>query len=392
MRSTPQALWIALIVATVLASGRDAVAQEVAPAPQWIRPVPWTAPADGLQPMIRPAPSAAGLVQSTPAYGMAYSQALPAAGVPLAGIQSQDAVYLDGLTPMAPAVIEPVGLAETTIAPANQVTADPLPPGARDGVFQKMYFTGTWLPALSDEPDALGIGDLEMGVVLGFPFMRRDTPLLVTPQFGTHLLSNEAALDIPATLYDAAVDFRHMRKFGGGPWAMDAAVTVGYYSDLEQGDSEAVRVSGRALGVYESSPTAKWILGVAYLNRAGASVLPVAGAILEPSPDLRLELIFPKPRIAWRLANSQPGDERWAYVGGEFGGGIWSITRPSTGQLDLLSYSDWRLLAGFERKITNGLSRRFELGYVFKRELDYDSGTPDVSLDDTLFVRAGLTY
>lgn len=402
MRSTPAATWIAVpaarrtlqscVIVWGLFATTSGSAQDTAPTPQWIKPVPLTAPIENAQPMVRPAPTAGGLSQPTPAYGTAYSQALPAAGVPLEAVQSQDAIYLDGLTPMAPPTIEPVGLAEATIAPANQVTAVPLPPGARDGVFQKMYFTGTWLPSLSDEPDALGIGDLEMGVVLGFPFMRRDTPLLVTPQFGTHLLSNEDALDIPSTLYDAAVEFRHMRKFGNGPWAMDVAATVGYYSDFEQSDSEAIRVSGRALGVYETSPTSKWIFGVAYLNRAGATVLPVAGAIVEPTSDVRLELIFPKPRVAWRLANSQPGDERWAYVGGEFGGGIWSITRPSSGQLDLLSYSDLRLLAGLERKVTRGLSRRYEVGYVFNRELEYDSGTPEVALDDTLFIRAGLTY
>jgi hypothetical protein len=393
MRSNFQLKWIAALVAglTYLSANRGD-AQEASPTSPWITPVPWSAPTGNAQPMVRPAPSAAGLSQMTPAHGATYSQALPTAGVPLTGVQSQDAVYLDGLTPMAPAVIEPAGLAETIIAPANQITADPLPPGARDGVFQKLYFTGTWLPALSEEPDALGFGDLETGVVLGFPFMRRDTPLLVTPQFGAHLLDNEDALDVPSELYDAAVEFRHMRKFGGGPWAMDAAVTVGYYSDFEQGDDEAVRVSGRALGVYEPSPTTKWLFGAAYLNRAGASVLPVAGVIYEPRPDMRWELIFPKPRFAWQLRHSQPGDERWAYVAGEFGGGIWSITRPSTGQLDLLSYSDWRLLVGFERKVTHGLTRRFEFGYVFNRELEYDSGTPEVALDDTLFVRAGLTY
>jgi hypothetical protein len=174
---------------------------------------------------------------------------------------------------------------------------------------------------------------------------------------------------------------------------MDAAVTTGYYSDFDQGSSDAFRVTGRAIGVYESSPTTKWLLGVAYLNRAGASVLPIFGVMFDPTPDTRFEAIFPRPRFMWRTPDSQPDvDEGWFYVGGEFGGGVWSITRPSSRDLDLLTYSDWRLLAGYERKITGGLSTRYEAGYVFNRELEYDSGTPEVSLDDTVFVRAGLTY
>ena len=96
--------------------------------------------------------------------------------------------------------------------------------------------------------------------------------------------------------------------------------------------------------------------------------------------------------MAWRLPGSVNGDERWWYIGGEFGGGIWAIERPSTTMLDVVSYSDLRVLVGYERKIIGGLSRRFEFGYVFDREIDFESATPDVSLDDTFFVRAGATY
>ena len=342
---------------------------------------------------MRPGPSGgARLVQPAPAHGLSLNEAQGAASGSVAPMAPLDAVYLDNLSPPISPYANPVGLTEATITPANQITAEPLPPGTRDGVFQKIYVTGTWQPALSEEPDALGFGELETGVVFGFPFMRRDTPLLVTPQFGVHFLENADALDIPRELYDSAVELRHLRKFGGGPWAMDVAATVGYYSDFEQGSDEAVRVSGRGIGVYESTPNMKWLLGVAYVNRAGASVLPVAGFIYEPQADVRIEAIFPKPRLAWRTAGSVVGDERWFYVAGEFGGGVWSVTRPSTGELDVLNFSDWRLLVGVERKVTHGLTRRLELGYVFNRELEYDGDAAETGLDDTLFVRTGLTY
>lgn len=299
------------------------------------------------------------------------------------------------------AVLDPslrvANLAEDTVAPQNQLAPEAdseLPPGARAGIFQKIYFTGTWLPQMSDEPDTLGMGDLEAGVVFGFPFFRRDTPLLITPYFATHFLSNAAALDIPSTLYDASVDFRHLRKFGDGPWAMDVGVGVGYYSDFEQSYSDATRVSGRGLAVYEAVPGKKWVFGVAYLNRAGATVLPVAGLIVESDelPRTRIDLIFPRPRFSWQTEASTPEDERWWYVGGEFGGGIWTVTRPSDQEIDNISYSDLRVIVGFERKILGGLSTRFETGYVFARELDYESDTPDVSLDDTMMARVGVSY
>ena len=284
----------------------------------------------------------------------------------------------------------------TDIVPPGEELAQPtepeLPPGARQGVFQKLFFTGTWLPRL--ENDSLGVSNLDTGLVLGFPFFRPDTPLLVTQRFAVRYLDGTTTPDLPARLYDTSFEFRHMRKFGQGPWAMDVAVTTGYYSDFEKGDSDAFRLSGRGLAVYESEPGTKWILGVAYLNRAGASVLPVAGVIYEPTPDVRWDLIFPRPRISWQLSGSSPdcGDEKWVYLSGEFGGGIWSIQRPVSLTQNLLTYRDYRFLAGYERKITDGLNRRFEIGYVFGRELEFQSATPNMTLDDSLFLRIGLSY
>ena len=310
-----------------------------------------------------------------------------------------DVVNLDELIPIDNSPIRTAALTTETIPPGNEIVESvqpKLPPGTREGVFQKLLFTATWAPRLSEQQDTLGVWDLETGVVFGFPMLRRDTPLLVTPRFGVHLFENAAVLDLPSRVYDASAEFRHMRKFGDGPWAMDVAATVGYYSDFQIDSGDAVRVSGRGLAVYESSPAAKWIVGVAYLNRAGATVLPVAGVIYERSSDVRWELIFPRPRLVWKAgdpsAGRSAGDQRWWYVGGEFGGGVWAIERRSTAMLDLVSYSDLRLMVGHERKIVGGLNRRYEFGYVFNREVEYRSATPDATLDDAIFLRAGLTY
>ena len=267
-----------------------------------------------------------------------------------------------------------------------------LPPGTREGVFQKLFFTGDWMPQL--ESDSLGWSDVEAGIVFGLPLLRRDTPLLITPRFATHFLEGPVTPDLPGQVYDAEVEFRHLRRFGQGPWAMMAAVTLGQYSDFESSDSDAFRVTGQAFAVYEGTPGKKWIAGVVYLNREDLSMIPAVGFIYEPHPDIKWEAILPRPRVAWRLPNhrAQPGDESWLYVGGEFGGGVWSIRRPLTLTQDVLTYNDYRVLVGYERKIIGGLSRRFDAGYVFWRELQFAGATPDVSLDDSLFVRVGLTY
>jgi hypothetical protein len=399
--------WLAALAAFVALSPILASAQsDSGSAPAQGVFAPWggtlvpdnTPPAMGLLPAKRAPAGSSWMSQSSPAPITPVYQSAQSAGVitPVPYTPAlPGSLSVGTLEQAGPPEIRVAGLTQNTVAPLNQITPEPqgqLPPGARNGIFQKFYANGTYLPAINNEHDTLGFGELDTGVVFGFPFPRRDTPLLVTPQFGVHFLDNASALDIPSTLYDSAVEFRHLRKFGGGPFAMDAAATVGYYSDFDQSANQAVRVTGRAIGVYESSPTTKWLLGVAYLNRAGATVLPIGGVIYEPSPDMRYELVFPRPRVYWQLPGGAAGTENWVYFGGEFGGGVWSITRPSTGDLDLLSYSDWRLMGGYEHKITGGLSTRLEGGYVFHRQLSYKSATPDVSLDDTVFVRAGLTY
>ena len=60
----------------------------------------------------------------------------------------------------------------------------------------------------------------------------------------------------------------------------------------------------------------------------------------------------------------------------------------------MATYRDFRLLAGLELKPQGayGLHLNFEFGYVFARELEYASVTPDVSLDDTTIVRLTLSY
>ncbi len=265
-----------------------------------------------------------------------------------------------------------------------------LPPGTRPGMFQKLLFTNAYAPAFDDS--SAGFNQIEIAVLLGLPFPERETPLLITPSYGVRFLDGPTTLDVPSRLHDAEVDFHHFRRIHER-WIFDTAVTVGTYGDdAELGTSDSIRVSGRALGIYELSPEWKGIVGVVYLNRAGASIIPAAGLQYD-TPDVKYDLVFPRPRAAYRIwyDGGTPGmNERWVYVMAEFGGGIWAVERAS-GASDTLSYSDYRLLIGTERKIVGGLSRKFEFGYVFGREFEYDSG-PAVDLDDTLLVRMLWTY
>ncbi|REJ72459.1 MAG: hypothetical protein DWQ34_00395 [Planctomycetota bacterium] len=234
--------------------------------------------------------------------------------------------------------------------------------------------------------DSLGISTLDVRGTMEFP----SAPgLFVTPQFGLHLLDGPSATDLPARLYDGSLDFSIYRPVGDA-WMLNLSIAPSLYTDGENLSSDALRIIGRFMAYYTVSPQLQWAGGIVYLDREDIPVLPAIGAIYKPRDDLRYELMFPKPRIAWRQYFT-PTYEQWVYVTGELGGQSWAIER-TTGLDDIASYRDLRFILGVERKMTTGRVCYFEFGYVFNREIEYDSGVGNMSLSDTGFLRIGGSF
>lgn len=273
---------------------------------------------------------------------------------------------------------------------AGQQTASGMPPGARKGLYQGAGNKIAYLPRF--ENDSLGITTLETHVNFGVPFPRPQTPLLITPRYRIRFLDGPDFTDVPPRVHEAEVGLQHFRPLTDR-WMFNGAITMGLYADDHSFDADdAFRVTGRALGIYELSCQWKGIIGVVYLNRAGLTVVPAAGLMYDRG-DLKVDLIFPRPRVAWLLPGSTPGatEQNWFYIQGELGGNIWAVNRVD-GSDDNLSYGDARLMIGYEHKHIGGVSQRTELAYVFNRELEYDSEGYESELDDTLMLRWISTF
>jgi hypothetical protein len=276
-------------------------------------------------------------------------------------------------------------------APPSGLRPLPRPADARDGVFQKAKFTATWIPQLDD--DSLGWTDLRSEIVFGLPLITRETPILITPSYELHFVESPAGIDLPPRLHDLVIDFNHFRRVTDN-WIANVAVAPGYYADDHSFDSDdAVRINGRAIAIYDPSPEWKGVLGVTYVHGGWAKIVPVVGVVYEPNDDVKYELVFPRPRVAWRLPYSPvPGrDEFWFYLLGEFGNSIWAFEQMDRSP-DIFASRDWRVILGLERKIIGGLSHRVELGYVFSREIKLASDGNEIELDDSLLLRAGIVY
>jgi hypothetical protein len=246
--------------------------------------------------------------------------------------------------------------------------------------------------------DDLGIVDLDLRSTLVFP---RVPGFMITPGFAAHLLSGPESTDLPPTLYDNWVEFRWLKKWNDR-WAMDLALTPALFTDYENMSSEAFRMMGRAIALYTVSPTLQLAFGVIYLDREDLVALPGAGAIWTPRENTKVEILFPRPRVMYRLQHSTELT-RWVYLGGELGGGSWAIQRtpPQIGLPvvgfdpdldDVVTYNALRMYIGYEARREKGFSPRWEAGWSFGRELEYESGQGNTDLPAAALLRFGGSF
>ncbi len=265
----------------------------------------------------------------------------------------------------------------------------PAAPTQRDGFFQRISATLTYLPRFDN--NSVGFGDTEIYGVFGVPCPTRDSPLLIEPGTDFWVVDAPHGFDLPSTLHDDYLEFHWLGKLNDC-WGADLMVTPGWHSDYHNSNgSQAFRAEAHAVIVYTWSPTLKIALGAAYWGRLNANVVPAGGIIWVPNEDARFELIAPKPRIAYRIY-CDPCFERWAYIAGEFGGGQWAIEQAG-GVDNILNYTDYKVMLGIEHKSLNlSLNGFAEIGFVFGRQLEYQHFLPNQNLPDTLMARFGLSY
>ena len=295
----------------------------------------------------------------------------------------------DRLIPQPPVL--PVGyppeLSQPVVDELLAAETAPSANGQKDGCFQQISLTETLLPRGTG---GLGIDELSVQTIFAFPLFTRESPLVITPTFGVQFVDGPDTSELPAQLFDASVQVRHLRPIGER-WTLDVAVTPGWHGDFEPGAGRQYRLPARALAVFTWSPETKLIAGLAYLDREDVNFLPVAGLIWTPSDDWKIEIVVPRPRVAWRMT-CNGCQEDWLYLAGEFGGGSYGFHR-SDGAADVATLSDLRLLVGLERRSPGGLNGQLEVGWVFNRQIDYlRSDLADLEPDSTALVRASIWY
>jgi hypothetical protein len=215
-----------------------------------------------------------------------------------------------------------------------------------------------------------------------------EEPVAISPGVGLHLWSGPGTLDLPPRVYDLYLDLS-WRFFSRERWGLAAGITPGFYGDFARFDGNAFQLTGWLMGDWTLSDGWSLVAGIAYVRQLQSHLLPIGGAIWRPNDDLRLDLIFPRPRVAWRWFET-PEHDVWLYLSGIFGGGAWSVD-DGAGSSVLVQYSDLRLAFGAEIANLRGKITNLEAGYAFSRDISVES-TSLATPDATVFVQASLTY
>jgi hypothetical protein len=245
--------------------------------------------------------------------------------------------------------------------------------------------------------DGFEFSRYDISAVFHTPPVFGPPPPSIKPRFSMALLDAPEAIDLPNKLYNLSIAFAWMRPIND-KWVLRLGVSPSFASDFENTSGDAWRVRAQALAFYQHSPDWKFGIGAVATGRDDIPVFPGAGAIWTPAPSIKANLFFPRPQISYRVHESLDR-EAWVYLGGGLGGGTWAFER-SNHTDDILTYRDWRLVAGAEfgpaggsgLRPQPGLKGHVEAGFVFGRKLEFDTSVPDYEPNNTSFFSCGLSY
>lgn len=252
-------------------------------------------------------------------------------------------------------------------------------------------------------PSDLGINDFDSSLVFAFPnFGYMQQPLYVVPSFSLHLWDGPDGVtgaDLPPNAYSAFID-TGWQSDPNKMFSTEFGVRFGAFTDFDTWTSKSFRVKGKALASFRLSPFSTLKGGVYYMDRRKIKLLPAFGFLCQPNPFTRYDIFFPEPKIA-RYCSTVGTQDVWWYMGAEYGGGTWTVTRTTgdrLGDQERVDINDIRVTTGFEwgESVAIRAGRRTaftEIGYVFNRELRYYQNTDDdIDPGSAFLFRAGFRY
>lgn len=249
------------------------------------------------------------------------------------------------------------------------------------------------------EPEVNGVGissyDLSMKIPV-YPIFGPPPPFINLGYTFTQI-DAPAALDLPQSLNEFSLGMSWMRPINE-KWMARYMLNGVFASDMNNTSSTAWQIRGGMFVIYRPNENWNFAFGALATGQNDVPVLPVLGAIWQPRPSLKVDLMLPNPRISLLLSESK-SRQHWFYVGGGFSGGRWAYRR-TNGLGERLNYREFRFVLGWEATppkkpgsfVSSGTRLNTEVGYVFDRKFEFNNNVPDIKLDNTLLIRSGISF
>lgn len=247
------------------------------------------------------------------------------------------------------------------------------------------------------EVDGLEMNSFELSVRMPTYPIFGPPPPMITGGYSLTQINSPISYDLPSNLHEFTLGMGWMRRINE-QWMARFMLSSAFASDLDNTGIDAWQVRAGGFAMYRPNERWTFAFGALVTGRDDLPVIPAVGAIWEPSPEIKVNLMMPIPRVSMLLRETG-SKQHWGYLGGSIAGGTWAYERATAGK-DRLSYGEFRLVVGWESKPPQppgtyrptGRTLSVEIGYVFGREFEFDSASPDISIGDTMVIRTEMSF
>ena len=149
--------------------------------------------------------------------------------------------------------------------------------------------------------DGVEIGNYDVKVTVPTYPLYGPPPPFISAGFSYTGLTAPAAYELPSSLYDISLGAAWMRPLNER-WMLRFMASAAFAADFDNTSSDAWQFRGGVLASYKWTENLQLIVGAIASGRDDLPVLPGLGAIWTPSPSWRVNLMMPRPRVAYLLA------------------------------------------------------------------------------------------
>ena len=228
-----------------------------------------------------------------------------------------------------------------------------------------------------------GLVDVKVGAALAY-YRTGIGDVDVKAGFDGFAILENGGLDLPQQVGALAADVQWVHRWMNG-LAVQVEAWPGFYSDFEDLSGEDVFVPFEVAGVYAVNVNLAALAGARIYPDFDQTLVPHAGLRYALGNNLLLDLFYPDSRITF-----SPNETCDLYAGLGFRNYLEYQLEEGDPRNRLLLDED-RVYVGIDKAVSDQLQVMLQVGQVFNREIDFDSGTEaGGDVGDALFVRVGL--